>query len=461
MPLFGSNDASTRGHAGFWSSVLTTRVGRSRIISDTQLKIENTCALWFLKIIFAIFLVAAPLTLFYAENEAMLMQHAFLEVVRSTRTIVDPINSKPRPENNNQLIFFHVPSHNIRTEHPIQDRDFGLTFNGAFEVNRKTEYCQWIESHHDEEKTRSDGSKYTVRTYYYNRGWVDHLIPSLFFDQPVAHHNPQRDPFPSVTQKVEGVTLGKFHLGPNLIEKNQIPARKIEFSPEELRKITNTPANSANNFKYIGNGYFFSAYEPSTNEKALKIMLGFLEGSLFDWQVGDLFSNCQPGDIRVSFIHKKPDVNKGVSVIARQASTNGELELFKASNGYHVGVVHEGYYPSPKEMFDQEIEFYRWSMSGLLGARALIIVWGIVVSLVLLGDYVASVSDLFLSTTMLSSLMIGFVWLSLFFSHGEGFTSALLCLGASALIGYVLQTSTSQKQFGQNDGVYSSQSKKN
>lgn len=112
-------------------------------------------------------------------------------------------------------------------------------------------------------------------------------------------------------------------------------------------------------------------------------------------------------------------------------------------------------------MFDQEIEFYRWSMSGLLGARALIIVWGIVVSLVLLGDYVASVSDLFLSTTMLSSLMIGFVWLSLFFSHGEGFTSALLCLGASALIGYVLQTSTSQKQFGQNDGVYSSQSKKN
>jgi len=331
----------------------------------------------------------------------------------------------------------------VVTDVPLADHDFGLTFPGALGLERRTEYCQWTETHTDTEHTDSDGNKYTTRQYYYSKGWESHLIPSIFFDQPAAHHNPQRDPFPATGKLfASGATVGQYHIGKNLISKNRIPERRVQFSPAELGKIRNTAANSQHNFKYIGSGYFFSAYEPSGVEKALKLMVGYMEGSLLDWQIGDLFSNCEAGDIRVSFIDQKPEIGKGLSVIGKQVTANGELELLKASNGYHVGVVHEGSYSSPKEMLDQEISFHNWT---LMFARLFIVFWAIVVSLVLLGDYVKTGSDLFLSTTMLTSSMLGLIWLSLLIAHGvessNGIVMPLIFLIIGAGSAFVLTSS--------------------
>lgn len=237
-----------------------------------------------------------------------------------------------------------------------------------------------------------------------------------------------------------GVSVGKYHIGPTLITKNQIPERTISFSKNQLESIRGTVANTQHNFKYIGSGYFFSAYEPSNFEKTLRTLFGFVEGSLLDWQVADLFTSCEAGDIRIKFIDQKPALGKGVTIIGRQVSTNGEIELLKASNGYNVGEVHEGQFNSPRELFDATISIYRWST--LLGARILIIIWAVVISLVMLGDYITSGTDIFLSTISLSSLMIGLVWLSLTFSHGSGsdigLLSSFLCLIVSGLTGYVL-----------------------
>ena len=59
-------------------------------------------------------------------------------------------------------------------------------------------------------------------------------------------------------------------------------------------------------FVYVGQGgYFFSPHAASDFEKLAKVAGQYFEGSLFDYQVGDvvaaLTGSCAAGDIRVSF----------------------------------------------------------------------------------------------------------------------------------------------------------------
>lgn len=91
----------------------------------------------------------------------------------------------------------HLSSSEIKSNKELIDPDFSLSFRDSLRLKRVTEYCQWVETYVDTTHEDSRGNKHTIRTYYYSKMWSPIKINSLLFDQPFAHHNPQRDPFPT------------------------------------------------------------------------------------------------------------------------------------------------------------------------------------------------------------------------------------------------------------------------
>lgn len=196
-----------------------------------------------------------------------------------------------------------------------------------------------------------------VRYDYYNT-WRPYLINSLLFDQPAAHYNPQRNPLPS-SYLVSNDALMEFTstriyadhhprhhdhadsrptsvmaiISPAMLAKrvNGASARTVKWVRdgippippfwkrwipdrsryEHVRDLDYTygydrilMSNPDKRFAYVGDGYFFSPHEPSKMEKMFKVFGEYLEGSLFDWQLGDIFPSCTPGDIRIRYMCK-------------------------------------------------------------------------------------------------------------------------------------------------------------
>ena len=130
------------------------------------------------------------------------------------------------------------------------DAAFGVAVDGALALRRTTEYCQWQElaSQRCETCSRTvrgkDGSSATesyscncVTVYSYIKSWRRHRVPSLLFDQPAAHYNPQRDPWPSVPvaaasggatveDRASGVAA---HLSPELLQHARVPWRPVDW----------------------------------------------------------------------------------------------------------------------------------------------------------------------------------------------------------------------------------------
>lgn len=86
-------------------------------------------------------------------------------------------------------------------------------------MERVTEYCQW-EQHYTESK---DDEGDTLRTYYYVKLWRTRPIISVLFDQPFHHHNPQRDPAPSLTKVTPHVGVNDFVIDTKLVSKMDGP----------------------------------------------------------------------------------------------------------------------------------------------------------------------------------------------------------------------------------------------
>merc|ERR1719253_891608 len=84
--------------------------------------------------------------------------------------------------------------------------------------------------------------------------------------------------------------------------------RPTRYEPLQLLKDTpNSPAAIHDNFVYVGQGgYFFSAYESQTASKLFNYFAQYLEGSLFDWQIGDLMPSCTAGDVRFYYEVQDP-----------------------------------------------------------------------------------------------------------------------------------------------------------
>jgi len=142
------------------------------------------------------------------------------------------------PQNEGKIVHLQATTPPSLDGMPPGDVSFGVSAGPRDAVlQRVTEYCQWLEiKHSSQEKvgkepdycsqtSRQDsceqmscsGKSYsscsgnsgccrwregadiyeTKYSYSYMKGWRSARISSLFFDNPAAYNNPQRDPFPS------------------------------------------------------------------------------------------------------------------------------------------------------------------------------------------------------------------------------------------------------------------------
>ena len=360
------------------------------------------------------------------------------------------------------------------------DAAFMVVVPGALNLQRRTEYCQWQEMSRQRCETchrtahAKDGSSSTesyscncVTEYWYTKGWLHHRVPSLLFNQPAAHHNPQRDPFPSASfaapaaafevRPPEGADAGEgggeapmllARLGTELVARAVAPEHRVEWvrggaaararrssrqaggerrswwSGKKDRTVleplsalaaawgrdaapagpvvhnnnnsSSSSSSSSNNnnapyissktgvagkaaeaearragFAYVGQGgYFFSPYRASALEDLARASGQWLEGSLLNWQLGDLMPSCAAGDLRVSFAAQAPrslsvvaevlavrprspgDANLSVAVAA-EAAVEVSLGLHATRAGRSVGLVRAGR-ATPEAMLSEE-----------------------------------------------------------------------------------------------------------
>ncbi|KAI9338819.1 hypothetical protein BDR26DRAFT_1008127 [Obelidium mucronatum] len=322
-------------------------------------------------------IASVPLLLVYLEHSRADTQAAVAEGLLK----VVPI-SPTTPAGS--LVF--AQSHLIKPD-LITDPSFALEFNGAVRVKRNAEYCQWQEFSNKESHTErdDDGNERTITTttYYYNKGWYPYRINSLFFDQPAAHHNPQRDPFPSVTTTAAKADLGDYVVSKNVLEHaNDGWSTRKRYSGSELDQMSQESLASGDfGFRYIGDGYFYSEYEASHTATFLRAAGMALEGSLLDYQIADvvnnLFGQCKAGDIRVSYQAIVTTSEQGASVIGELGPDLKTIGIYQTVRGYKMGLFEnrvDGV--SPKTMFGKLLtEAFWW----LLGGYAVVCVWAGVV----------------------------------------------------------------------------------
>jgi len=265
-----------------------------------------------------------------------------------------------------------------------------------------------------------------VAAYDYVKAWRGHRINSILFDRPAAHHNPQRDPMPSATFPAEEAAMraddhrdearGDSHrprggegggaalavLDPSMLSGgvrgarwrtvdfvprgvppapsswtrwfvNWIPDRTRYEPTDALRDIATAPAAVGDNFVYVGgsSGYFFSPYNADVASDLFKYFMQYMEGSLFDWQIGDIMPSCTAGDVRFRYEVQDP---AEISVLGEVAGhtrtaamgtdgTEEEASVLRpktARNGRTVGLVHAGR-SSPQAMIAAEDSDSRWA----------------------------------------------------------------------------------------------------
>ena len=209
-----------------------------------------------------------------------------------------------------------------------------------------------------------------------------------------------RDPFPSqyipstdalLQAKTAEGSPTKISLSPGLIEKNKSPWSKVDFGSFEKyetgsmwsrlsswiepRSSRVEPLQSLQEFQhskaakegfyYIGNGYFFSTFNADAATTAAKYLMESLEGTLFDWQIGDFVSSCNAGDIRVHFKVQHPSV---VSLIGRLVESEGDrlsLDTFATLSDPKMGCLQEGV-KTAQQLLDNRIGGTKWRRLGTI-----------------------------------------------------------------------------------------------
>ncbi|KAL3757852.1 hypothetical protein ACHAWU_004176 [Discostella pseudostelligera] len=108
-------------------------------------------------------------------------------------------------------------------------------------------------------------------------------------------------------------------------------SRYTRYEPlQSLRDMPYSPAATSDNFVYAGQGgYFFSPYESTTASKLFNLFTQYLEGSLFDWQIGDLMPSCVAGDVRFYYEVQDPNVVSvlGQSVVGVGGRIDSEVPI--------------------------------------------------------------------------------------------------------------------------------------
>lgn len=371
------------------------RIGRTVRIDRGQVAFESAVCHLILGVLFLVVLCFA----FFSERDRRDLEFSFAEIAPSVKHLESDRSVSPALTGQ----FVHFSSRHIVPDSVLEDAYFGVKFEHSLKVDRHVEFCQWIEHAHDHVEKDRDGHEVRLRTFTYTKQWVSHPVLSALYDQPFAHHNPQAVPVTSTSLTTSGATVGDFHVNSALL-RSMSGNQKVRFNAAEI-----VPTNG---FSYIGDGVFYLPYSASQSESILKAIGQLAEGTLLDFQIGDLFSRCTAGDVRVYFSACAPTE---VSVLALQESDNGDLSTRKSSSGQSIGFIHVGVH-SVDEMLATEKSSHFWS--SVFVARSLVV--AIAAALVL----VSPTEQKLLAVLCMSTLSLGLVWLAVW---GISFPGLVAC----------------------------------
>ncbi|KAJ3313812.1 hypothetical protein HDU76_002546 [Blyttiomyces sp. JEL0837] len=352
--------------------------GSGRTVAFTTGPVHRT----FRRVVLGLVALIVPGVLIYQEYSHKELALAMKEASKILKPLPSDTITDPSSLKANVGSLVQVSSTNVDPE-LITDLDFNLEFPGAVRVKRVAEYCQWVETITEERREYRDenGQEKTdhIRHYNYYKTWNSHPISSIFYDQPVAHHNPSRDPFPSSDHTTSQAKFGDFKVRSEVLSRASPFAVKKSYSNAALEDFANSYAYQLNGgpegFRYIGNGYFYSAYSASLFENIAKLAGRVLEGSL-DIQLGDLFKICEAGDIRIRYEAVVVPV-KGATVIGKLLNTKGEIGVYTTTRGYQIGLYSHDASTPASDIFRSQI---RDSRFWLILARLVVIPWAAIVT---------------------------------------------------------------------------------
>jgi Transmembrane protein 43 len=225
----------------------------------------------------------------------------------------------------------HLSGVAIEAKEAVVDQDFEVTFDNAATAKRVTEYCQWQEYRHETERKvgtdrNGDDIVETDVSFSYSLNWRPHLVMSMLFDNPVAYHNPQRDPVPSYTAHAEGLLGegGELTVGKGLLRVETPQRWRI---PSDMG-ISNTGV--VNGFDRHDGEWLYSPYKKDGYAKLAHAAAAYFVDGVIDTGIEGI---CTPGDLRVGFeIARFPRTVSLVgtlqgSEIVQTAATNGKTLL--------------------------------------------------------------------------------------------------------------------------------------
>lgn len=367
--MFGSS-----GPRGI-SNIPTYRSGRIKSIEGTDSYSTHQCSRWIWTAVGLVFFLLGGVGMFVQETNNVISSEALAEV-RMTAVDINGGNISANAAAN-QPAYFRSSTIKSAT---VKDDEVSLSFDRALKVERHSEYCQWRESHVDVcetcyrdinnggNVTRESYSCNCRREYSYMKSWRNSRINSLLFDQPAAHWNPQDDPIPSLSLFAHTAKLGSRTATPALIRHIKGKARHIKYTLDgkreakwhdvftswlgwtdssrietlaPLSQVPSSPAAQIHRFIYAGQGYFFRPYQVSVQERLLKAFFQYVEGSLLDYQLGDLVPSCEAGDIKFHYRVLDPEKVSGVGQIKREGSSE-VLDEYTTTKGKQFAILHAG-----------------------------------------------------------------------------------------------------------------------
>lgn len=349
---------------------------------------------------FYLFLIGISILLVYSENNFFKVSNYYQHLKILPTVDLSSVNRCP-----NGPFFF---SSNI-TGGIVEDKSFGIKVDSSLILKRETEYCQWSEYSSEKcENCDNDRRCNCGQHYTYVKGWKSYQVPSLLFKNSITYYNPLRDPYPSKKFVSKNIQIGEnLTLGPGIIKSIKSKSRRLEWNSDSKYRegssdylasfvydkqrildshitlhdsmIKESFGNSDANDEFIyvydrskKKHFFYSPYESSTLESLLRVFGTYLEGNIFNIQIGDFLSSCTPGDIRIHYDVISP---KSISGFGEITTFNGTLYLDVINNGT-FGILKEGLYTRDSLIYSYESE----SIISVYFVRFLFLCWSIFVA---------------------------------------------------------------------------------
>lgn len=348
-------------------------------------------------IVFYLFLIGIPILFIYSENNFFKVSNYYQHLTTLPTVDLSSVNECP-----NGPFFF---SSNI-TGGSVEDKSFGIKVDFSLILKRETEYCQWYEYSSETCGRCDDGRRCNCEQHYtYVKGWRSYQVPSLLFKNSITYYNPLRDPYPSKKFISKNIKIGEnLTLGSDIIKSIKSKSRRLEWNSDSKCKEGNSDylasfvydkerildshvtlhdsmikesfgnSDAKDEFIYVYDRsekkhFFYSPYESSTLESLVRVFGTYLEGNIFNIQIGDLVHSCTPGDIRIHYEVISP---KSISGFGEVNIFNGTSYLDVINNGT-FGILKEGLYTK-----DGLINTYsRESIISIYFVRFIFLCWSI------------------------------------------------------------------------------------